>query len=460
MAIFQVQSKDTVVKLNWYTALNSIQNFEWTPAFNEEYYKELGNEGYAAYSIQPDLTGSFDMTATGSTVAFLRRMIQDFSAGEFNGYKAGAPDSTTHNDATITGADLEFAVFDVIEAKKPHEVFSRSTILPRCMLSSLSMRADSNGTASETYSFEGELADVFRSPYHDLVSIPLTRQGASTTVLAVPDVPGTGNPYAVDVSGGPSIADAEWIIAYLMVEEVRIDGTVANIVAQYTSNVFDGTITLQSPHTAALGQRVHAIIYKKTAGSFPTMGTPPANARFVRADDISIWLVKKSDIDLYAQADLNAGAVTTALTDARLFLRVQSADINIDLRREALRQIKKSKNGSIYYRAATYPLNITASATTLESDLADWSRMQGKDFGGAEVSTTIDLTKLLNLLDFESQEWQLVMRYYKSDTLLQTTALCDAKITNRSTRVAVDGRAEVTWNFTGSLIKISGDTAP
>lgn len=456
--VFQIQGKDSVVKLNWYTALNSIQNFQWTPAFNEEYYKELGNEGYAATSTEPDLSGSFDMQATGSTVAFLRRMIMAFTGpGEFNAYKAGTPDLTTHNAGTVTGKDLEFAVFDLIENKKANEVFDRSTILPRCLLSGISIKADANGTATETYSFEGELAEVFRTPYHDLISVPLTRDATTpTTKMMVPNVPGTGLPYKVEVSAGTNVANADYIIAYMMIDDKRINGVSTEMTPNWTMMTFNGFINLINGNTAPLGARLALVIYAKTAGSFPTLGAPPSTARFLRSDDVSIWLVKKTDIDLYAQSDLNGGAVTTALTDARLFLRVQSCDINVDLRRQVLRQIKKSSNGSIYHRAATYPLNITASATVFETDMADWSRLQGKDFTGSEVATTIDLTKVLNLTDFENLNWQLVVRYYKGSTLLQTTALCDAQVSGRSYRVASDGRAEVTWNFTGSLFKVSG----
>lgn len=449
--IFQIQGKDSVVKLNWYPAMNSIQNFEWTPAFNEEYYKELGNEGYAAYSIQPDLTGSFDMTATGSTVAFLRRMILDYTSdGEFIGYDAGDPADSDHNTGTITGADLEMAVFELIESKQANMDFDRSTVLPRCFLSSVAMRADANGTASETYNFEGELSDVFLDPYHDVVSIPLTR--ASDTVLAIPDVPGTAAAYKCEVSGGPDTGTADWMIAYLMIDEKQITGV--DLDADQTLD----TITLLNGFEAPIGARLALVIYKKVAGTLPTLGAPPSNARFLRADDISIFLVNKTDLDIYAEADLNGSAVTAVLTEANTLLRAQTADLNIDLRREVLRQIKKSDSGSIYYRAATYPLNITASVTMFESDLSDWARIQDKEFTGSEVATVIDLEKVLNLKDFESPEWQLVIRYYLDDEVVQTSALCDAKVSGRTYRISPDGRAEVTWNLTGSLIKISGST--
>lgn len=459
MAVFRIKSSDVLIRFGWYDALNSIQSFDWSPTFNEQYFQELGNDGYAAISIEPELSGSLEFTGTGSTVAFLRRMIAAYDgSGEFTGFLAGSPTSATHNVGTIDSNQLEYAIFDLIEAKKANEEFQHSTVIPRAALSTIAFTADAAGVATETYTFEGEPVHVFPQPWHDVISIPLTRDFVSPdTTLVVPDVPGTSNPYAIEVTGGANMDDADWVLAYIYIDDVEIEGTGANVVADWTGGAFDGTLTLLG-NTAPLGSRITAIIYRKVPGQMPTLNTPPSNARFVRANSIDLFLVKKSVIDLWAQPDLNAAPVTAALTDERQFLRVQSMDMTIDLRREALRQLKKAKS-SIFYRAATYPLNITGSLSLLEHDLSDWAMLQEKVRNGTETPEALELDKLLNILDFEDQEWQLVVRYYKDDTVIQTMALCDARISGYTSRVAVEGNVEITWNMTGSLWKVSGAIA-
>jgi hypothetical protein len=70
---------------------------------------------------------------------------------------------------------LQFAVFDLIESKKADEVFDRSTLIPRAHLTSISISAKADGTASESYAFEGDILEIYRKPFHDLVSLAGTR---------------------------------------------------------------------------------------------------------------------------------------------------------------------------------------------------------------------------------------------------------------------------------------------
>lgn len=421
--IFQLQGKDSVLRLNHYAAVNAVQSFDWSPTFNEELYDELGNAEHTAQSISPEVSGSFEMTATGSTVAFLKRMINKYNAGtgEFEGYLAGDP-ASADNAGTITGSELERAIFDLIEAKKANEAFTRSLLLPRMHLSQLAWRADSNGAATETYSFEGELAEVYRDPMHDLVSVPVVRKDAATVTVPAG--------FTLDPATG-------YAMVQLMVDDEIIDA------ASLTENATTPNDVDVAGFAIPIGARLALVLYKAVPGAFPAIDYP-TTSRFVRADDIDIFLVPKATVDIAGLADAALNAHVFSASDR--LLRVQSADINVDLRREALRQIaQNSRNTSVYYRAATYPLAVTASASSFETDLADWQKIQGKN--GTDV---------LNLGDFENMEWQLVLRYYKGSSVLQTIAFMDARVSGRSARVSVGGRAEVTWNFTGSAIKIEG----
>jgi hypothetical protein len=174
--IFQLQAKDTVLRLGSYDALNGVQNLNIDTSMNTEHELQLGDANFVAQTSLPSTTGSFEAKATGSLSAFLSRMIYTVTpaTGEFAGYLAGAS-QTGLNTQLIRETDLQFAVFDLIESKKADEVFDRSTLIPRAHLTSISISAKADGTASESYAFEGDILEIYRKPFHDLVSLAGTR---------------------------------------------------------------------------------------------------------------------------------------------------------------------------------------------------------------------------------------------------------------------------------------------
>jgi hypothetical protein len=447
MAIFQLQAKDAVIRINNTDALNAVQSFSWDSALNAENLSQLGDANFDAQIITPEVTGSFEVRSTGATAAILSRMIYRLnpSTGEFTGPMG------TSNTALIRETDLEFAVFDIIEAKKANEVFDRSTLIPRAFLTSLALSASAEGTATETYSFSSDVLEIFRKPYHDLVSVPVLRKtGSETTTVVVPG--------GTLVEGTTVVASADWKIHALDIDGKRIPASGLTVTGQ---DVALSGATVASGVTIPLGARTHLLLYRKVPGAFPTI-VAPTTARFVKADKINIWLVNPAatftvggttatvEAHLLANRDLNA----VNFADSDLVLRVQSCNLNVDLQRESLQEIRANDRGnSVYYRAAQYPLNITADFSAYETDLDTWAKLQSKNAYG---SATPDI---LNLADFENKEWMLVTRYYKGNTTLQTVALLNAKVENPGSSVSVGGRAETTFQMTGSKLAIKGANA-
>jgi hypothetical protein len=444
MPIFQLQAKDSVVRINNTDALNAVQSFQFDSALNAENLSQLGDANFDAQIITPEVSGSFEVRSTGSTAAILSRMIYKLNAttGEYEG------PTGTANTSLIRETDLEFAVFDLINAKKANEVFDRSVLIPRAYLNSLALSASVDGQATETYSFSSDVLEIFRKPLHDFMSVPVTRKtGAEATTVVVPG--GTVVESTIVNAG------AAWKIHALDIDGKRIPASGLTVTGQ--------DVALNAGQIAAgvsipLGARTALLVYKKTPGTFPTI-TSPTTARFVKADKINIWLVDPTatftvsgqtstvEAHLLAGRDLNA----VPFLDSDLVLRVQSASLNIDLQREDLREILANERGNpVYYRAAQYPLNITADFSCYETDLDIWAKLQNKNLYGA---TTPDV---LNLADFENREWMLVMRYYKGTSVLQTVTLLNAKIENPGMTLSVGGRSEMSFQMSGSKLAIKG----
>lgn len=456
--MFELQAKDSVVRIGGSASgdcLNAVQSISWDSSQNVENLEELGNAFYAGRTQQPSVSGSLEARATGSVASMLGRMIYKLNAvsGEFEGYVGSA------NAQVFREKDLQFACFDLIEAQKADEVFDRSTLLPRAYLSQLSLSANADGTATESYSFDADLLEVYRTPMHDLVSVAATRKtGALTTSVELP----AG--FAAETTNTDAVAT--WKVSEVDIDGKRVPASQLTVTAAASGRGTTGkdTLVLTAPAIAAgvtfpKGAKVAVIMYRKTPGSFPTIFNPTA-ARFVKADAINIWLVNPAaTFDVggnvrTVEAHLNAGASINAISfsDTDLFLRVQSIDLSVDLQREELKQIAKTDSGtSTYFRSARFPLNITASLNATVTDLNDWAKIQGKDLLGADATPDI-----LNLAGFEGKEWMIITRYYKGAATLQTVGLLDAAVEGVGQNVSVGGRAERSWNFTGSKLVIAG----
>jgi hypothetical protein len=438
MAIFQIQAKDAVVKFGQYPVINAVQSFDWEPSFNEEYFEELGNAIYPAQAITPEVSGSFELTHTGGTVSLLKRMIYSVTGGNYVGYRAGAANALT-NSGTLYEKDLELAVFDLIENKKANEEFTRSTILPRAHLSTIGWSISADGSATTSLNFEGDMAEVYRGSKRDITAITQNLVRTSASVVTLTATAG----FHPDLPGG-TVPATTHTVEYLLIDDIRVDAADLTLVVTGTGATATYAYTVPAGVSVPAGARLMLLVWRKTPGTFPEIhyATP---ARFLRADDINIYLVPKSTVNI--ATDVAEGALNAyTFLDTDILLRVQSADINVDLRREALRQIRKNnQNTSVYYRAATYPLQVTASMSAFETDLEDWAKMQGKG-----------VNDVLDLGGFEDKDWQIVVRFFQDDQVIETIAFLDARVSGRGARIQVSGRAEVNWSFTGSQLRIEG----
>lgn len=444
MSIFQVRAKDSIIHLNQFPTLNAIQSFNWDPNFNEEYFSELGNENYSAQAVTPEVSGSFEANAVGATVACMHRMLLDRDVdGNVTGYRFNA---STPNTGTIRAVDFEDLVFDLIEAKKPNDVFTRSTLLPHCFLTSWALSVSVDGAARETYSFDGDIAEVYRSPYHDLWSVTGARTTATTITVDEDfycDVPGG------DLGGESAGIEYRVLKVFIDNEEIAVADITADDTAGDAPTILDITA---SGKTIPEGARIQVIMAALDPGAFPAIYNPVA-ARFIKADKVNLFLVNQEDTDLGELAD--GDLVEFDFENNDRLLRVQSIDFNVDLRREVLREIAyNTRNSSVFYRAATYPLNVTANMSVLETDLNDWAKIQDKRLD--DMNATFDPADILNLGDFEGKEWQLIAQMWYEGAVIQVTGLLNGRVSGRGSSVAVEGRSEISWNFTGSEIVVEG----
>jgi len=427
--VFQVQAKDSVVKLGPFDTINAVQDLNLEPRFNEEYYSELGNANYTSQSRQPETAGSFSVSATGAIASILARMKYDYNTQTylFDPVVKG-------NTFSFTETDLEFLVFDLINSKQPGQTFQQAALVQGAQLTGITVRVDSTGSASETLTFEGTIQEEFYKPYHDIIAVPLTTLTSGTAQIPAA--------FSASVNSGT------YGILYVAKDNTRFFGNYSGpavpgpLGAIFTTStvITVGTALFQ---TSAPFDRVVAYLYKLVPGAFPTIYYP-TTARFVRGDRADVWII---------QSGISA-------SDGNRTLRVQSVDINIPIRRMKLTEIRRNNDlNTIYYRATDYPIQITASATLNEVDLQQWATLQLKTLNQSAPTTPIDSNNVQDLIDFTAL--RLVVRYYLAGN--DVTPLCEINVNNCfvtgwGERQRIGTHAERTLSMTGSQLNIIGNT--
>ena len=412
--VFQVQAKDSVVRLNAFEAINAVQNLSLDPKFNEEYYTEMGNANFSAQSRQPETEGSFEVTSTGSVAAVLARMNYNYST------QAYAFDPVTKGNVfTFNETDMDEMIFDLINLKQPGTAFTDATLVPAAQLTDISLRVDSTGTGSESYRFVANLQEAFYKPYNDMVSVPLVTLTSGTAQI----------PAAYGINSGTHA------IMYVFKDNQKFDNTQASFTASTTITVPTALFTTTSPF-----DRVMGVLYARTVGTFPTIYYP-TTARFVRGDRADVWLIVSG----------------TAGSDANRLLRCQSVDITIPINADKLTEIRRNNDqNTTYFRGVNFPLSITSNVTLTETTLQQWASLQGKVLNESASVTPIDPNNKFNLADFSAMK--LIVKYYVkgNESPLTTVTMDNIQITGFSERQQTGGRAERTLGYTGSQITIVG----
>jgi hypothetical protein len=428
----QILGSDKVVRLNDAPLLGNVQSFDWSPAFNTEDIFELGRTDKIASAQELETQGSFEVLSVGGTAGVLARMIvkRNGATSAFEGYDYT---SGNNNAYTYTQANLKECMFDVISHEKSDQLsFDRSLILPRCFLTSVSGRADANGSANETFNFGGDFVIGAPAPYHAVRAVPATRTTATTATLA-----------------DATVTSAGYGLMYFYIDERRLRTT--NTDAVYATLGAGGVVTITGM-TIPVTSAMRAIVWDNTSPTttFPALldADRGTTARFVRGWQADVFI---------------APANVSSPTQNEKWLKVQSIDWNVDMRTEALRQIAYNPAGTaIYCRLPTYPFNISANVSVYEGDWADWKAVLDPTVKPMAGTGTNVYTETYDFAVPSLKDGFAVVIQYrqpKTGALLQTWKFTDMRVDGYGARVNVGGRSEIQWTLRGTAFELVGANA-
>lgn len=430
MANLQVLGTDKALRMNDFPLLNLVSSFDWAPNFNAQDIYEMGTTTKLDTATELETSGSFGLSSVGNTAGILARMAVTRSSGNFTGWKYDPAGASGKNAYVFTQDDLADMKFDLIMHEKPDQkTYSRSVYLPCAYVTSFGGRVDANGAASETFNFAGNFVIGFKDPFHDIRSVGATRTTATTCTLLDATVTSTTH-----------------TIAYLFVDGKAITSRTSDATHVTLGAAGLVTITTSEGYTIPVGSVLQALVYQTTPST--TFPTALSTDRFQTTGNKIINFVRGHMATVYL-----APVVAGSPTASEAWLRVQSMDWNVDMRTDTLRQVLANTEGtSVFSRVPTYPLDVTANVSVVESDWADWKALlASKSFTGTDVhDNTYDLTNL-------TQQFAVVVNYYtKSGTLMQNWRFLDLSVQGMGTRASVGGRGEVSWSFRGTSFRLEG----
>jgi hypothetical protein len=425
MAI-QVLGTDKALRLNDFTLLGLVQAADFSPEFAAQTINEMGRDSRVGQSYELETRGSLELMATGNTAGLLARMVVKRTAGAFSGYQYDTAGAGGKNAYTWTQTDLREMQFDLTYHEKSDQLnYDRSVWIPRCYLTSFSGRRDANGNGSESYNWQAQFAEAFKTPFHDVRALPATY--TSTTTVTLADVAVTSTTHT---------------LAYLLINE-RVFRTVAGDATRFALGAAGVvTMTTTEGYVIPTDAVIRALVYKTTPGT-----VMPVLASVDRGT--TAFALRGYQTNIYI-----APVTASAPTDAEKWLKVQSISWDVNLRVDTLRQIARNDQGtSIYARTPTFPIDIGLSVSVTEADWLDWKALMTKTFVGAVVYD--------NSMSFApatmKQNFNIVVEDYTvAGVKLQSFRFTDCYIDGAGLRSNVGGRGEMSWSAKGSAFTLVG----
>ncbi len=432
MASFQILSSDQIPRMNNYSLMGLVQNFNWQPNFNAQDIFELGRRTRVDTAYELETSGSFELLASGATSSLLARMaVQRDGTGKFIGYAYDPAGPNGKNNYTFNEGDFKDLRFDLVLHEKTDQTsYDRAWWLPACSLTTMSGRYDANGLASETYNWAGNFAEAFTGVFHDIANVPCMRGTAAGTLEQIIAAP---------------LVDPTWKVAYVVVDDRIFTSKVTDPTYFTLDNTGVLTMSTSEGYAIPADSVSRAVLYRSTpSATFPTLADVDRSttANYVRGNQVNIYLDPSN-------------AASPAGADQ--WLRLQSLDYTIDLRTETLRHIALNKHGSsVYYRAPSYPLSVRLNATGLASDMYALRNIMTKSFTGTDV---LDHTLEFSPSAIKQSFAIVIQTYTKNGVLLEQKRFTDCRIESFGSSVNVGGRATETWGFSATEFTFDGSNA-
>lgn len=422
----EIRPGDRIIYVDDFPVIRA-QRVSLAPNFNTTEITEIGSDAIIE-SIPDTITTqvTIETNSIGNIDLFQKLMSEKASTPRLSG--------TNVNSGTITQADFENAITDIVMAVREQGVFRRSIYVPNAYLTSFDFSYSVDGVATENYSLLGDVDYDAYGSYKD-------------TKVYIGDYNGSTLATGFAISGTNALAST---VTPLQATVNNVVVATGNQITLSTSS--NDTLVRWSGSTwsgVASGDRLRLVAYKTSADDFVTklgaanLGVPGYAGIFGR--QVKIYL----------------GPSDVSATETNKMLRVQSVTINGDLSREELKELGNSR---IVNKRLNTPLRLTCSVDVAESDLEHYAKLIGSQdsvwtsFSGIKYDAAA--TGLLMNTSQIGRSAKLIVNIYKErtdapTTILKTITMSGLYMTSKSRDASATARGSVSLGFQGSYLTVT-----
>lgn len=388
------------------STMRRLTRFTRDSSISNEKLLELGNSGVA--EIVNDVEGvscSVEAHDFGSTDNF-RKSINFFTAGSDN--ESGEITHTSFDNACV-----DFTL--VVSSGTNQDAIAHTEWCGGQWLTSISSSFSVDGTATETFGFEGEHQRYLLNAYRDSRVASGARLNSSTALV---------NGFNLQTGYTPIIVTVDTEI----VADTKDGDTIT-----LSDSGSDTNVTASPALNLTDGQRIRLVYAKDVPDSFPELGSTPDGLAGLR----------KGMIDIYLQANYSS--------ERERVLRCRSCSIDVSLDRTTKNQLGSD---TAYFRSLNKPIDVSMSLELDASDLEELAKF-------ADQETAFDDMSLnqLDAGDFVNNA-TLIVEMYKSEkthtlvNFLKKIVISGVSITSDSGEATAGADGTKTIGLTSDNYKI------
>jgi len=388
-----------------------VNSFSMDASFTDENILELSNSGVAETISNLDSVGcNLECHDFGSIDNF-QKMI--------NMYQSGDNANIMLTNASFDKAKVDFVM--KITSGTNSDALHASCWAGSQSLTGFSLNYSVDGTATETFTTEGEYKRYFLNAYRDTYVVSGTVTSATQATVYGQNLASTHTARVLTKNG-------------VIAADVSAGGTITLTFSSPNTNITattDGTTAV----TFSTGDRIRLIAAKNAPASFASLASTPSG----------IGALRRGMIDIYM---FNGTSGTEEKT-----LRLQSVGINGTLDRTVVNELGNKK---AFDRTLVSPITIEVSAEALMSDLELFAKLSNQEAAFDAMT--------LNEMDWDgfSRGTKLIVKIYKSETsrtaldLLKTIVISNLSVTGNSDSISAGDNGTLSINLKADNISISG----
>ena len=287
------------------------------------------------------------------------------------------------------------------------KVYKRTGHINAAVPVSLAWNFDVGGLATESINLEGDNFTWYLNSYKYARALDAIAGSFTASSFDV-DVSPTGAawPYSAiaytgSVLAGVSNVGSGWFPLYVWADGIKEGYTASTLGFLATGltgtskvRVYASGTTTPFTFTNVAGATEVRALFVNTGTTITRVKDTPWGVTYLTGTEGAVGGVSKGMIDILFTTGASAAAYAFTAVTGTNFLRLQTCSVDVDLARATLTELGHDR---AFSKELTLPVNVTVNFSTLSSDLAEFAKFTGLEFGTANELNVTQFIKTGNI---------------------------------------------------------------